>query len=42
VKNGTLGFFLGCDHVGILNILVKKWTHLLPIVYTWYMRMSLW
>jgi hypothetical protein len=22
VKNGTLGFFMGCDHVGILNILL--------------------
>jgi len=27
VKNGTLGFFLGCDHVGILNILCNANEH---------------
>jgi hypothetical protein len=34
VKNGTLCFFLGCDHVSILDILVLEHTHLLPTTYT--------
>jgi hypothetical protein len=34
VKNGTLGFFLGCDHVGIINILIKQRTHFLPAIYS--------
>jgi hypothetical protein len=42
VKNGTLGFFLGCDHVSILNIFVVQWTRFLPIIYTSYMRLWLW
>jgi hypothetical protein len=31
VENGTLSFFLGCDHVCILGILERK--HLLSIIH---------